>query len=100
MCFVEQQPKQRDVFGTETGRLFPRFTVSKKSQRRSCVAGLFPRGTFPDSHDDESFTEFVNWFGWHQLAFMTTRVEKVVGWRTSRPENRTAKTKVKPAILQ
>ncbi len=32
MCFVEQQAKQRDVFGAETGRLFPCFTVSEQSK--------------------------------------------------------------------
>jgi len=42
----------------------------------------------------------MSWFGWHEIAFTIDGVEKVVGWRTSRPENRTAKTKVKPAILQ
>ena len=61
----EQQPKQWDVFGAETGGLFPCFTVSEKSQSRGCVTGSLLHETHPDSDDDESFPEFVNWFGWH-----------------------------------
>ena len=100
MCFVEQQAKQRDVFGAETGGLFPCFTVSKKSQSRGCVTGLLPRGLHPDADDDESFPNLMSWFGRHEIAFTIDGVKKVVGWRTSRPENRTAKPRQKPVLLQ
>ena len=32
MSFVKQEAKQRDVFGAETGGLFPSFTVSEQSK--------------------------------------------------------------------
>ena len=72
-CGVKSELQDGDIFRAESCGFLPVSSVAIESNdgRGKCVRRARP--LFPDSHDDQPASNFVNWLSRHQSCFVSLK---------------------------